>query len=153
VASSGRNALALRYGCHLRLNCCEISNLSLRDLVRDLDRRVVQTREVLDLLAGFERDEAGDEQARVVVAICRVEPQFVADDGAAEIGAEIVVARELVVARVVALIAQILGHVVALKGAVLPGRQVHAVELVAAGFDDIAQRQPRTLRFRTLCRR
>ena len=31
VASSGTKRLAVRYGCHLRLNCCVSSNLLLRD--------------------------------------------------------------------------------------------------------------------------
>ena len=31
-ASSGTNLLALRYGCHLRLNCCDTSNLSFFDI-------------------------------------------------------------------------------------------------------------------------
>ena len=100
VASLRQEPLALRYGCHLRLNCCDSSNLLFCvHLIGELQRRVVEAREVFDLLAGLLRDEAGDEQARIVVAVGAVEPQLVADDRAAEIEADVVVAGELVVRR------------------------------------------------------
>ena len=75
---------------------CQLELVVLVQLIGELQRRVVEPREVLDLLAGLQRDESRDEQTRVVVAVGAVEPQLVADDRAAEIEADVVVARELV---------------------------------------------------------
>ena len=59
----------------------------------------------------------------------------------------------LLFAGTIALVAQILGDVVALEGAVLPGEQIHAAELVAAGLDHETQRDAGTLRFGAFRRR
>ena len=124
----------------------------LRQLVGQLQCRVVETRKVLDLFVGLGGDEAGNHQARVVVTIGRVEPQLVADDRTTQIEADIVVAGELVVAGVEALLPERVGDVVALKRTVLPRQQVGAAELVAARLDDEAERGAWALRLGTLGR-
>ena len=122
----------------------------LRHLVGELQRGVVEACEELHLFVGFFRDETWNQQAGVVVAIGRVEPQLVAHDGPAEVKADVVVAGELVVAGIEALLPESVGDVVALKRAILPGEQVGAAELVAAGLHHEAERGARALRFRAL---
>ncbi len=68
------------------------------------------------------------------------------NDGAAQVGVKVVVARELVVAFDEALVQQVLTHVGRLERTRLVGGQVGAVELVAAGLDQKAQGQARALR-------
>src|SRR5207249_8431078 len=108
---------------------------------------IVEPREVLDLFARLFRDEPRDEQAGIVVPVRGVEPESVAKDGTAEIRTEVVISRELVVAGIEALTAQLRCDVAALERAILPGRQIHPAQFVAAGLDHETQRDAGTLRF------